>query len=132
MENISTMPLNSTKWKNWIDFLYTFLFLFLFPGTGKYFTNPFYFHEMEKTEMIYTTSKLIKNTEYRETVKYGKKWSNFLYFSTYLTLFPQSRKHFIVAIYFHEMQKVMRFSLFLYTYFFSFSIKLLNFSLLLN
>ena len=34
-----------------------------------------------------------------------KKWSNFLYFSTNWTSFPQSGKHFIIAIYFHEMQK---------------------------
>ena len=48
-ENISPTSFNSTKWKNWIDFFYTLTFLFIFPGTGKYFTNPFYFHEMEKT-----------------------------------------------------------------------------------
>ena len=31
--------------------------------------------------------------------------SNFIYFSAYLISFLQSGKHFIVAIYFHEMQK---------------------------
>ena len=34
-----------------------------------------------------------------------KKWSNFLCFSTYLNSFPPSRKYFIIAIYFHEVQK---------------------------
>ena len=60
--------------------------------------------------MIHSTSKW-ENILNRETGKYvyiperGKVWRNFLYFSAYLTSFPQIGKHFIVAIYFHEMQK---------------------------
>ena len=53
-----------------------------------------------------------RNWKIRLSQQSEKIWSNFLYFSTYLTLFPQSGKHFIVAIYFHEMQK--KFSNFLY------------------
>ena len=53
-----------------------------------------------------------RNWKIRLSPQSEKIWSNFLYFSTYLTLFPQSGKHFIVAIYFYEMQK--KFSNFLY------------------
>ena len=60
--------------------------------------------------MIYSTSKSKKNIKQRNwkirlSPQSGKNWSNFLHFSTYLTSFPQSGKHFIVAIYFHEVQK---------------------------
>ena len=50
-----------------------------------------------------------------------KKWSNFLYFSTYLSSFPQSRKHSIIAIYFHEERKKVFFLVSLYQFLFIFT-----------
>ena len=50
-----------------------------------------------------------------------KKWSNFLYFSTYLTLFSQSEKHFAVPIYFHETQKKFLFFISWYMFLFIFT-----------
>ena len=56
------------------------------------------------------TSKRQKNIKWRNWrislfLQSGKKWSNFLFFSTYLNSFPPSRKYFIIAICFHEVQK---------------------------
>ena len=48
--------------------IYTYLLL-PFLRSGKYFTNQVYFHEMEKTLMIYSTVKW-KNISNRETGKY--------------------------------------------------------------
>ena len=50
-----------------------------------------------------------------------KKWSNFLYLSTYLSSFPQSRKHSIIAIYFHEERKKVFFLVSLYQFLFIFT-----------
>ena len=50
----------------------------------------------------------------RLSLKSGKMGNDFLYFSTYLTSFPQSGKHFIVAVYFHEMQKKLSNILYFY------------------
>ena len=115
-DNISPMPFNSTKWKNWVDFLYTFIFLFLFLGTGMENISPIHFTFTKwKKLKWFTVLPNWKRISNRETEKKkGKKWGNFLYFSTYLTLFPQSRKHFIVAIYFHEVQKRLRDFLYLF------------------
>ena len=67
---ISTMPVISTKWKKWSNFLYLFIHLTLFPRSAKsftnnfyshlifvalFFTNAFYFYEAEKTLIIYLT-----------------------------------------------------------------------------
>ena len=110
MENISPISFISTKWKK-ADVIFFISLYFCF-----------YFQELENISTIHFTStkwkklksftvlpnrKKISN---RETGKYiylqsGKNWSNFLHFSTYSTSFPQSGKHFIVAIYFHEVQK---------------------------
>ena len=66
--------------------------------------------------MIYSTSKWkkyqIENLENAFIRQSGKKWRNFLYFSTYLTSFPQSGRHFTVAIHFQEEQN--RLSNFIY------------------
>ena len=77
LENISPIHFTSIKWKKskWFAIL---------PNGKKY--------QIEKLENTFISTK-------------WKKWSNFLCFSTYLTLFPQSGKHFIVAVYFHKIQK---------------------------
>ena len=68
--------------------------------------------------MIYSTSKWkkyqIENLENAFIQQSGKKWRNFLYFSTYLTSFPQSGRHFTVAIHFQEEQN--RLSNFIYLF----------------
>ena len=85
------------------------MFLFLFPGTGKY--SPIHFAS--------TNGKILNDLQYFQIEKKFKwrnwkihlppqnreRWSNFFYFSTYFTSFPQSGEHFIVAIYFHEVQE---------------------------
>ena len=120
---------NFTKWK-------IFHQCFLIPQSGEteliffiplYFC--FYFQEVENISQFYFTStkwKDLDNLRYfqnekisnKKTGKYvslhKKKWSNFLYFTTYLNSFPQSGKHFIVAIYFYKMHKKL--SNFLYFY----------------
>ena len=77
LENISSIHFTSRKWKKlkWFSIL---------PNGKKY--------QIEKLKNMFISTK-------------WKKWSNFLYFSTNWTSFPQSGKHFIIAIYFHEMQK---------------------------
>ena len=135
MENISPISFISTKWKK-ADVIFFISLYFCF-----------YFQELENISTIHFTStkwkklksftvlpnrKKISN---RETGKYvylqsGKNWSNFLHFSTYSTSFPQNGKHFIVAIYFHKVQK--KWSNFpyilIYIYFFSFSRNGLHFT----
>ena len=49
--------------------MYNTYLLLPFLRGGKYFTNQFYFHEMEKTLKIYSTSKW-KKISNRETGKY--------------------------------------------------------------
>ena len=77
LENISPIHFTSRKWKKlkWFSIL---------PNGKKY--------QIEKLKNMFISTK-------------WKKWSNFLYFSTNWTSFTQSGKHFIIAIYFHKMQK---------------------------
>ena len=115
-----------TKWKIFYQCL-------LIPESGKaelisfiplYFC--FYFQVLKIISPIHFTSKIrmnVNDLEYfqiekkkikqrnwkvRLSPQTGKKCSNFLYLSTYLTLFPQSGKHFNVAIYFHKIAKKFR------------------------
>ena len=71
----------------------------LLPRNGKNWNN-FQYFQMEKKILIQKLENTFISTKW-------KKWRNFLYFSTYFSTyfssFPQSGKHFIVAIYFHEM-----------------------------
>ena len=77
LENISPIHFTSRTWKKlkWFSIL---------PNGKKY--------QIEKLKNMFISTK-------------WKKWSNFLYFSTNWTSFTQSGKHFIIAIYFHKMQK---------------------------
>ena len=59
-------------------YIYIHVYLLPFVGSGKYFTNPFYFLEMERTEIIFNTSKWKKKFKYRN-------WK--------IHLFPQSGKN---------------------------------------
>ena len=87
LENISIIHFTSTNWKKlkWFTAL---------PHLNKKY-------QIEKLENTFISTK-------------WKIWSNFLYFSMYLVLFPQSGKHFIVAIYFHEMQKKLSYCLYFF------------------
>ena len=118
MENISPMPFNSRKLKNWIDFLYSFIFLIL-PNrkkisnreTGKYV----YLHKVEKMEQFslffYVFSFISTKWKafhcchlFPRNAKKVKLLSLFLY--TYFFSFSQSGLHFTNAIYFHEVENV--------------------------
>ena len=123
--------IRETNWKmyifpwsrtiNWFSvFLCTFDFI---SKDEKYCTNTSFLREIQKIWLsfliyiykhIYTYIYIYIHT-YIHIYTYihiciyiftkRNKWNNFLYFSMYLTSFPQSGKDFIVAIYFLEMQK---------------------------
>ena len=109
------MSFNSTKWKNWIDFFLPLYFCFSFQKLEN--ISPIHFDstkwEKLKWFAVLPNWKKLSN---RITPQSGGKWSNFLYFSTYLTSLPQSGKHFIVAIYFQEMQKMLSNLLYFFIY----------------
>ena len=105
--------------------MYNTYLLLPFLRSRKYFTNQFYFHEMEKTLKIYSTSKW-KNLSNRETGKYvylNKLEKNrvifFISLHTFLSiftkwitfrqcgLFPRSGKYFINALYLLEVDKCL-------------------------
>ena len=106
---------------NW--FFYTFIFLFLFPGTGKYFAKLFHFQKMEKKNKWFMVLPNAKKMSNRKTGKY-------VYFHSVkngVIFFISLR----MWLHFHEVEKISSlpfisikckkkkwFSLVLYTYFF--------------
>ena len=81
---------------NW--FFYTFIFLFLFPGTGKYFAKLFHFRKMEKKNKWFMVLPNAKKMSNRKTGKY-------VYFHSVkngVIFFISLR----IWLHFHEVEKI--------------------------
>ena len=84
----------SRNWKIFRQFI-------LFPQNGKKKLNDLRYLQIQKN---------IKQKNWKiRLFSQCEKWSNFLYFSTYLTSFPRSGKNFIFAIYFHKISNFLQF-----------------------
>ena len=126
------MPFNSTRWKNWKTELIFFIPLFfvsifrnwkifhksiLLPRNGENLNDLQYF----QIENKYQIEKL-ENTFISTKWKKMEQFSFFLYAVNFISI--KWRSFHLYHLFPRSAKKVKWFSLFLYTYFFSFSIKL--------
>ena len=104
-------------------YIFTYILIFLYMYTYTYIFASIFkkFKIFHQSVLLPRNGKNLNNLQYFQIEKIRLSpqtgtngVSNFLYYSKYLTSFPQSGKHFIVTIYLQEVQKRLGFFVSLY------------------